>query len=103
MDNLKHVTDIVKEVLEQSEDARNSDYILYFEVCRVMNPKTLSMQFGHVLKCRDQLGLPALETVGRARRKIVEKNKHLAGSSNVETQRLLNEETFREYSKAVIV
>lgn len=103
MDDMKNVTGIVKYFLEEEPSTRNSDYELYFHVCKMLNPHTLAMQFGKVLKHREELGLPSIESVGRARRKIVEKHPELAGTDKVESIRTLNEEAFREYAKGVIV
>ena len=99
MDDLKNISGIVKYLLTEVPETRNSDYELYFHVCKMLNPSTLAMQFGHVLRFRNDLSLPSIETVGRARRKIVEKNPELAGKDAVEAQIMLNEEKFREYAR----
>ena len=102
MNDLKHMTDIVKDVLTNIPGARNSDFTLYREVCKVTNPAVMGMPFGSVLNCHDELNLPSFESVTRARRKIVAKNHSLAGDSNVEAVRTEKESEFREYAKAVI-
>lgn len=59
----------------------------------------LGISFGTVLKNRKDFGLPTIESVGRARRKIVEKHPELSGNDEVEAHRTLNEEKFREYAR----
>lgn len=102
MNDLKHITDIVKDVLINKPETRNSDFALYREVCRRINPAVMGMPFGSVLNCHKELNLPSFESVTRARRKIVEKNPSLAGDSDVEAVRTEKEEEFKEYAKAVI-
>ena len=101
MNDLKHMTDIVKDVLTNIPETRNSDFALYKEVCKVTNPAVMGMPFGSVLNCHKELNLPSFESVTRARRKIVAKNPLLAGDSDVEAVRTEKESEFREYAKAV--
>lgn len=101
MDDLKSITKTVLRLLQEVPETRNSDHELYFHVCRVMNPKCLNTPFGIVLKCRTELGIPSLESVGRIRRKVVESHPELLGSAEVECGRLNNEIAFREYAKGV--
>ena len=44
--------------------------------------------------------LPSIETVGRARRKIVEQYPDLAGDKKVKDVRRENEDTFRHYARS---
>lgn len=99
MDNLLNITGIVKYLLETEPSTRNSDYELYYHVCKMLNPLSLDMHFGTVLRNRKDFGLPSIESVGRVRRKVVEKNPDLSGNDTVEANRTLNEEAFREYAR----
>lgn len=99
MDNLKKIKDIVEDILENTPSARNSDYNLYCYVIARMNPEAMKLNVIDFLIKRKELGLPNIESVGRARRKIVENRPELAGTDDVEAQRMLNEETFREFAK----
>lgn len=101
MDNLKSITNIVLHILEEEPATRNSDHELYFHVCKVMNPYSLSLPFGAVLKARNELGIPSFESVGRIRRKVVERHPELLGCATVECGRANNEVAFREYAKGV--
>ena len=94
--------DIVKEILETNETARNSDMALYIKVCEKVNPAVLSKPFWVVLMSLKELNLPHIETVGRARRKMQELHPELAGDAKVEGQRMVNEQVFREYAKGIL-
>lgn len=93
---------IVKEILETNKMARNSDAALYIKVCERINPAVLSKPFWTVLLSLKEYNLPSIETVGRARRKLQEMFPELSGDVDVEAQRLLNEEVFREYARGMV-
>lgn len=99
---LRDTTKLVKEVLTDIPDTRNSDEYLYFVVCSRKNAIATNMPFGKVLMNRKQYSLPPFESVGRARRKLQEKYPELAGDRKVQEQRALNEETFREYARGTV-
>ena len=100
---LTTTTKLVKSILENNPNTRNSDSLLYIEVCKKLNPEVEHWLFFDVLRNQSELGLPSIETVGRCRRKVVEAYPELSGCSDVEAQRLLNEETCRDYARKVIV
>lgn len=101
MKNIVRTSDIVKRVLEQVPDTRNSDDLLYWIVCERINPIIKGLTFGRVLVLRKELGLPPFESVRRARQKIQQHFPELAGNAEVETQRNLNEEAVRDYARKV--
>lgn len=96
------LTDIVKSVLEENPESRNSDIELYYYVCKFINPHSLTAKFGTVLRSRKEYGLPTPESVGRVRRKIVETHPDLKGTDEVEGGRWSYEQTFREYAKVKV-
>lgn len=96
---LKTTSDIVKDVLENIPETRNSDDRLYQFVCALINVDALKKPFVEVMANRKELGLPAFETVRRTRQKIQELHPELAGCDKVEGYRKLNEEAFKEYAK----
>lgn len=104
---LKNTTKLVKYILEQYPGARNSDNILYCyilaEIGRVTGQRYESIPITQILLNLKEYGLPSIETVGRCRRKIVEKHPELAGTNTVEEQRAVNELTFRQYARKVTV
>ena len=105
MDNLRNTKNLVKNALETSVKARNSDNYLYYLVCKaVMTARgedidSLSFQEG--LLYREKFHLPAYETVRRARQKIQQVNPDLAATAEVEAERAIREEAFREFARGI--
>lgn len=98
MKQLNKVKELVKNILTESENTRNSDDLLYITVCKRINPIAASLPFYMVLGNRKEYGIPSFESVSRARRKIQEENPDLCGTDTVEAYRKVNEETFREFA-----
>jgi hypothetical protein len=96
---LKNVTALVKDILEHDPDARNSDDYLYLKVCQRINGICLSLPFYQIMLNRNKYGYPIYESVRRSRQKLQARYPELAGDADVEAQRKLNEEVYREYSK----
>lgn len=105
MRRMKELSNRVKAILEINENARNSDNILYLHILHSYgNEKGLDIDKMSVpmlfLHCKD-MGLPSLESTGRARRKVQELYPHLRCDDNVQAGKELNEETFRKYATEV--
>lgn len=100
---LNNTTKLVKQILMQDKKARNSDVYLYIKVCEKLNPEALHKPFIEVQTHLKEYGLPPIESVGRCRRKLRRAYPELAGNSDVEAQRTLNEEDFRTYARKVMV
>lgn len=90
---------VVKEIMEADRNARNSDDYLIFAVCRRINPVCAGMPFETVVRNRKDLGLPVFETIRRTAQKLRAAYPELAGDDDVEAQRILNEQTFRDYAR----
>ena len=109
MGNLKlnTTTELVKHILQEHPETRNSDNALYIPVLNVYGKqKGINLENMSVLRFFMQIkdiGIPSIETVGRCRRKIVEAHPELAGNDVVEGHRTLNEETYREYARGYCV
>lgn len=100
-------TNLVKQILEQDKRARNSDSFLYFRVLGVLGQARGididSMPVTIFLLNMTKLGFPPFESVRRTRQKIQQCNPELAANSDVEAQRIVNEEEFRNYARQVMV
>jgi hypothetical protein len=96
---IKNTAKLVKEVLTESEDARNSDMILYVQVCQKLNPVALKMPFWLVLTALKEYNLPNIETVRRTRQKLQADNPELAGTECVKEFREKREKLFRKYAR----
>ena len=96
---IRTTQEVVKEIMEQDKNARNSDDYLIFAVCKRINPVCAGMPFETVVRNRKTLGLPVFETIRRTAQKLRAANPELAGDAEVEAQRILNEQTFRDYAR----
>ncbi len=96
---LKNTTNLVKRILINEPETRNSDDLLYLKVCEYINIVAVNMPFKDMLLKRKEWGIPPFESVRRSRQKVQEKYPELSGNANVEGHRKLNEEVFREYAR----
>lgn len=100
---LKTIHNLVKNILEEHPQARNSDNILYYHVIKhIGTQKGInidSMSLPNFLLNMKVYHLPSIETVGRARRKVVEQHSELKGTDIIQKYRNKNEVIYREYSK----
>ena len=99
---LRSTTDIVKEILEKDDFARNSDDYLYFMVCRHKNEIMVHLPFWKVMLNRKQYKFPSFKSVERARRKLQRSHPEFYGDADVEAQRELNEEVYKEYARGIV-
>ena len=103
MRKIRKTSKIVKKILEICPDTRNSDELLYVNVCKVINPMACSQPFETVMLRRRELSLPPIESVGRCRRKLQESYPELCGSDDVTAMRELNEQVVKDYARSVSV
>lgn len=103
MDNLRNTKNLVRTALETSMKARNSDNYLYYMVCKsIMRTRGVdidALSFREGLLQREQYNLPNYETVRRARQKLQQENPNLAATAEVEAERAIREEAFREFAR----
>lgn len=93
--------DIVKDLLKNDPKTRNSDDLLYIAVCKKLNPEVEHWLFCDAFKYKKELGLPSFESISRCRRKIQETFPELSAKDDVQNQRTLNEEIFKEYARSM--
>lgn len=99
MSKLKTTKALVRSILETKEETRNSDMLLYLEVCKVINPQVLNYTFGSVLLWLDKYNLPPFESVRRARQKIQEENNKFDADEIIQRYRAENEAEYREFAR----
>lgn len=103
MDNLRTTAELVKTILEKNIKARNSDSYLYYCVIRIIGKRNgvdiEKMSVPNFFLHMKEYNMPAFETVRRARQKIQHDNPELSGCDDVEAQRMVNEEMFRDYAR----
>ena len=98
MSELRNTTKMVKYVLEKEPRTRNSDNLLWLEVIKLKNQGVLRMPLVVVLQNLKEYGLPTIETVGRARRKLQADYPELRATKEVQGFRSELEAEFREWA-----
>lgn len=101
MKNIKQTTILVKEILEDVPQTRNSDMLLYYHVCLELNRSATKLPFWLVLLDLKSYGLPPIASVGRARRKLQGKYPELRADKKIKEKRAENEAIIKNYAKAV--
>ena len=96
---LKKIESVVEDILEIDEQARGDDKYLYVEVCKVFNPRILDVPFGSAMKNFNVFEVPAIESVGRLRRKVQSEKPWLMAPDKVRKWRADNETVFENYVK----
>ena len=101
----KTTTSIVKAILEENEQARNSDSYLYLEVLDLWGEQhdidVIQWPVEKFLLDMAKLGAPPFESVRRTRQKVQQTYPHLAACDRVAEQRMANEEVYRAYAQGV--
>lgn len=103
MNSLKSTQDIVSLILRENPMTRNSDQLLYSEVCKYVNPNIKEISFCYALENMKELGLPVFETVRRSRQKIQSIHPELGSSSSIKNFRKEKEVIFKEYAHSSAV
>lgn len=106
MNDLKNTTALVKALLEEDKQCRNSDSFLYLKVLSVTGKRKginiESMSVPYFLLNLHGTALPPFESVRRARQKIQKHNPHLAACEAVEDFRTENEMEFRDFARGAV-
>lgn len=102
MTDLKNTTALVKAILENDQQCRNSDSFLYLKVLSVVAQRKGinldSVSIPLFLLQHHGKNFPIFESVRRARQKIQAAYPELAASDAVEGFRAENEQQFRAYA-----
>lgn len=102
MTNLKATSHLVKYILENDPQTRNSDSFLYLKVLEnIASQKDINL---HGITVPDfltssDLPFPGFETVRRSRQKIQATCPELAACDKVQYERMINEVEFRHFAK----
>ena len=95
---LYETKELVKQVLEENEAARNSDNELYAEICYRVNPSVMRLPFEEVIRYLAGYGLPPFESVRRARQKLQAECPDLRANDEVGLFRAENETAYKEFA-----
>lgn len=106
MHDLKAVSSLVKQILEENASARNSDNVLYLEILRYYSSAKgidlYQLTVPDFLMKLEQKGFPAFETVRRSRQKVQATYPELAATDAVGAFRARNEKVYREFAKSEV-
>lgn len=104
MTELKSVTKIVKAILEEDPQMRNSDSYLYLKVIEhmdvVFGTQVRFLPLDVFLRHMGDLSIPNFETVRRTRQKVQQTFPELRACEKVGEFRMVNEEKYRAYATA---
>lgn len=76
---MKDLTEIVKTILREHKDSRDSDFRMIGWVYAVMKPEVMNLPFKQVLWQHKDFDLPSFETIRRTRQKIQHDHPDLRG------------------------
>ena len=96
---LKTTLKLVKDILIEKPETRNSDDLLYLAVCSRIDGISINQPFWKVILNRKNYHYPAFESVRRSRQKLQADSPDLAGDPDIEAQRELYEEVYRELAR----
>lgn len=106
MNELKTVSALVKNILIESEQARNSDNVLYLLVLKFYaERKGVNLNCVNVcdfLSYLDHKVFPAFETVRRSRQKVQEVYPELAATENVGRRRASKQQEYRNFANGTL-
>ena len=106
MNDLKTTTALVKSILEQDRQCRNSDSFLYLKVLSVIGKQRgidiEKMTVPYFLVNLHGAGFPGFETVRRTRQKLQQHHPELAACEAVEGYRAESEAEYREYARSEV-
>lgn len=104
VNELKTITGIVKAILTDIPQTRNSDSLLYLKVLQKIagvngiNLDKISVPV-FLLKLGDS-PFPCFESVRRSRQKLQREFTELSGNKEVQAHRQANEDAFREFARS---
>lgn len=95
---IKKTEEMVKEALEFYPSTREDDFILIGSVYEMINKDFIRYPLSTIIEHHVELGLPSIETITRARRKLQRKYPDLMGSKQIKKLRKDREIEFYQYA-----
>lgn len=103
MENIRQTSKLVKQIMTENPQTRNSDSFLYLKVLERQATKTgipvAEVPLALFLQKGTEWGFSPFETVRRTRQKIQRECPELASTEKVAQMRFVNEAAFREYAR----
>lgn len=106
MENLHNTTQLVKAILEQDKQSRNSDSFLYLKVLTTIGERNgidiEAMSITTFLTNLREFGFPPFESVRRTRQKVQATFPELAPDSRVKSLKNALESEYRAFARSEI-
>lgn len=98
MKNIRQTQGIVREILEQHPETRNSDNLLYVKVVESINANLIYKPFQELFIHAKEYGIPPFESVRRTRQKLQAEFPELRAKKEIEAEREINEHIVKGYA-----
>ena len=98
---VNEVEKLVKYVMVNKPETRNDDFLLIYEVARLIYPNVKYYSFENVMKEHKMFCVPVFESVTRVRRKLQVEYEELRSNKQIERARKEKESEYVEYSKRI--
>lgn len=98
MKNIRQTSGIVRAVLEQHPETRNSDNLLYIKVIESIDSDLIYKPMQDVLLHAKAYGIPPFESVRRTRQKLQADFPELRAKKEIEAEREINEHIVKGYA-----
>jgi hypothetical protein len=98
VEKLRDLEKVIKPILEEKPQTRDDDYLLYAEIIAKYVPKALEYPARTFLMYHNELKIPNIKSVERARRKVQERYPELA-SERAKRKRAIEQQTYVEYGR----
>ena len=99
MKKLNNMKALVKTILEEDAQTRNSDSFLYFRLLERIDKAILTVPVHDFLLGMGLWGIPPFESVRRARQKVQRECPWLAACDKVKEYRAENEEAYVDFAR----
>lgn len=90
---------MVLEILQDVEETRSDDFLLYAEVLERFYPELIMIPVQNFLVAHLEIGAPSYDSITRARRKVQRKYPEYE-SERAKKRRQQQESVYREYARA---
>lgn len=100
MSKINKIENLVKKTLEMYPDTRSDDFMLVAHVYLIMsNGYTSTISFNGIMENHTAMGLPSMESITRARRKLQNEYEELRATESMRRIRRKEEQDYKEYSR----
>lgn len=98
VEKLKKLENVIKPILEEQPQTREDDLLLYAEIIKRYKPNLHRVNVITFLEYHNDLNVPNIKSVERARRKVQEKHPELA-SERAKRRRAIEQQAYVQYGR----